>query len=101
MEMIWPLGLVVQTLTSNDDAEISICLMTLQKTHADTGFMHEAFHKDNPEKIHALVIRVGQYNFLGELILKVFRERLTFAGMISSTNISAPRLDPVVMKRKP
>lgn len=50
MEMIWPLGLIVQALTSTDDGEIRRCLTTLQKTHAGTGFMHEAFNKDDPKK---------------------------------------------------
>ena len=45
-----PLGLIVQGLTSTDDWEIRQCLITLQKTHAGTGFMHEAFNKDNPDK---------------------------------------------------
>jgi meiotically up-regulated gene 157 (Mug157) protein len=49
-DMIWPLGLIVQGLTGTNDQEIRQCLTTLQKTHAGTGFMHEAFNKDDPNK---------------------------------------------------
>ncbi len=47
VDMIWPLGIIVRGLTSNNEAEIKSCIATLQKTHAGTGFMHEAFHKDD------------------------------------------------------
>jgi meiotically up-regulated gene 157 (Mug157) protein len=47
MDMIWPLGIIMRGLTSNNDDEIVDCIRQLQKTHADTGFMHEAFHKNN------------------------------------------------------
>ena len=42
--MVWPLGLIMQALTSNDDQEVRQILLTLQKTHAGTGFIHEAFN---------------------------------------------------------
>jgi meiotically up-regulated gene 157 (Mug157) protein len=72
--MIWPLGLVVQALTSNEDAEIARCLATLQKTHAGTGFMHEAFSQDDPTKFTRSWFAWANTIF-GELILKVFHER--------------------------
>ncbi|HPC59294.1 MAG TPA: glycoside hydrolase family 125 protein [Verrucomicrobiota bacterium] len=74
MDMIWPLGLIVQGLTSTDDREIRRCLVTLQKTHAGTGFMHEAFHKDDPTKFTRAWFAWANTIF-GELILKVFQER--------------------------
>lgn len=74
MDMIWPLGLIVQGLTSTNDAEIRHCLTTLQKTHAGTGFMHEAFHKDDPTKFTRKWFAWANTIF-GELILKVYRER--------------------------
>jgi len=36
--------------TSTSDEEIKMCLRMLRDTDADTGFMHESFHKDNPSK---------------------------------------------------
>lgn len=74
MDMIWPLGLIVQGLTSNDDREIRRCLVTLQKTHAGTGFMHEAFHKDDPTKFTRAWFAWANTLF-GELVLKTFQER--------------------------
>jgi Metal-independent alpha-mannosidase (GH125) len=45
--MVWPLGVIIQGLTATSDQEIRQCLDTLQRTHAGTGFIHEAFHKDD------------------------------------------------------
>lgn len=50
MDMIWPLGISMRALTSNDDQEIITAVKTLIATHAGTGFMHESFHKDDPTK---------------------------------------------------
>jgi len=72
--MIWPLGLIVQGLTSTDDQEVRQCLLTLQKTHAGTGFMHEAFHKDDPNKFTRKWFAWANTIF-GELILKSYKER--------------------------
>jgi len=49
-DMIWPMSLSIRALTSKDPEEIKWCIQSLQKTHADTGFMHESFHKDDPAK---------------------------------------------------
>lgn len=46
--MIWPMSIIMRALTSNDENEIIQCISWLKNTHADTGFMHESFHKDNP-----------------------------------------------------
>jgi len=73
MGMIWPLGLIVQGLTSTDLAEIRHCLVTLQKTHAGTGFMHEAFNKDDPDKFTRSWFAWANTIF-GELVLKTFRQ---------------------------
>jgi uncharacterized protein len=73
-DMIWPLGVIVQGITSTDDQEIRQCLMTLQKTHAGTGFMHEAFHKDDPAKFTRSWFAWANTIF-GELVLKTYKER--------------------------
>jgi uncharacterized protein len=72
--MIWPLGLIVQGLTSTNDAEIKQCLTTLQKTHAGTGFMHEAFNKDDSTQFTRPWFAWANTIF-GELLLKTFNER--------------------------
>jgi uncharacterized protein len=74
MNMIWPLGLIVQGLTSTDDKEIKTCLTTLQKTHAGTGFMHEAFNKDDP-KIFTRSWFAWANTIFGELMLKTYKQR--------------------------
>jgi meiotically up-regulated gene 157 (Mug157) protein len=74
MDMIWPLGVVTEALTSLDDKEIQRCLQMLQTTHAGTGFMHEAFHKDNPNKFTRSWFAWANTIF-GELVLKTFNEK--------------------------
>jgi meiotically up-regulated gene 157 (Mug157) protein len=40
---VWPIGIIMRALTSEDAAEIAACLKLLKATHAGTGFMHESF----------------------------------------------------------
>lgn len=46
---IWPLGLIMQALTTDNDEEIISCLKMLKATHSETGFIHESFDVDNPK----------------------------------------------------
>ena len=50
VDMIWPLSLIIRGLTSNNDQEIKQSLDILQRSNAGTGFMHEAFHKNDAKK---------------------------------------------------
>ncbi len=74
IDMIWPLGIIMRALTSNDDKETLSCLKTLKNTHAGTGFMHESFHKDNPEKFTRKWFAWANTLF-GELIIKIHDEK--------------------------
>jgi len=74
MGMLWPLGLIVEALTSTDDAEIKRCLKTLQTTHAGTGFMHESFNENDPKDFTRSWFAWANTIF-GELILKVYKDR--------------------------
>ncbi len=74
MDMIWPLGLTMRALTSQDDEEIRFCLSSLKATHAGTGFMHESFHKDDPAKFTRSWFAWANTLF-GEMVMKVYRER--------------------------
>ena len=74
MDMIWPLSIIMRGLTSTDDTEIKMCLDTLQKTHAGTGFMHESFNKDDPKNFTRKWFAWANTIF-GEFIWKVYRER--------------------------
>ncbi|HBC86294.1 MAG TPA: metal-independent alpha-mannosidase [Lentisphaeria bacterium] len=71
---IWPLGLVMQALTSTDDREILYCLKTLKNTHAGTGFIHESFHVDNPKDFSRKWFAWANTIF-GELIVKLYENK--------------------------
>lgn len=47
MDYVWPMSIIMQAMTSTDEAEIDQCLEQLLTTDAETHFMHEAFHKDD------------------------------------------------------
>jgi len=72
-EKIWPMGIILRAMTSNDSNEITHCLRMLKNTHADTGFMHEAFHKDNPKDFNRAWFAWANTLF-GELIIKINKE---------------------------
>ena len=74
VDMIWHLSIIMRGLTSKNDEEIKYCLNLLQKSHADTGFMHEAFHKDNAKQFTRKWFAWANTLF-GEFILKVYREK--------------------------
>ncbi len=75
-DMIWPMSLILKALTTNNEAEIRYCVKTLRDTDANTGFMHESFHKDNPEKFTRSWFAWVNTLF-GELILKLVNEGKT------------------------
>jgi len=74
LNMIWPMALTVQAFTSSDAAEIRQCLRWLKTTHAGTGFMHEAFDKDDPARFTRAWFAWANSLF-GELIVKLSEER--------------------------
>ncbi|WP_136607507.1 glycoside hydrolase family 125 protein [Paenibacillus dokdonensis] len=47
---IWHISLAMQALTSIDAAEVQEIVDTILRTDADTGFMHEGFHVDDPSQ---------------------------------------------------
>jgi uncharacterized protein len=73
-EKIWPMGIILRAMTSGGKDEITHCLKLLKKTHAGTGFMHEAFHKDNPSDFNRKWFAWANTLF-GELIIKIYNER--------------------------
>ena len=50
MRAVWPLALVMQALTAEDDAERFDMLRVLLAGSTRTGFMHEAFDADDPTR---------------------------------------------------
>ena len=73
-ENIWPMGIILRGITSEDDSEIENCLRMLKETHADTGFMHESFHKDDPFDFSRSWFAWANTLF-GEFIIKVYNKR--------------------------
>ena len=69
-DIIWPMSIMMKAFTSQDDKEIEDCIRMLMKTDAGTGFMHESFNKDNPEKLTRAWF-AWQNTLFGELILKL------------------------------
>ncbi len=70
---IWPMSIIMRAMTSTDPKEIKQCLHWLKTTHADTGFMHESFNKDNPKEFTRKWFAWTNTLF-GELVLKVENE---------------------------
>ena len=74
LNMIWPMAIITQALTSTDESEIRQCLRWLKTTHAGTGFMHESFDKDDPTRFTRAWFAWANSLF-GELIIKLSQER--------------------------
>lgn len=72
-DMIWPMSIMMRAFTSTDDSEIRDCIVMLMNTDAGTGFMHESFHKDNPENFTRAWF-AWQNTLFGELILKLIHD---------------------------
>ena len=78
-QRIWPMGIILRAMTSTSDAEIAECLQMLKRTHAGTGFMHEAFNKDNPADYTRDWFAWANTLF-GELIVKLHDGRPQLLG---------------------
>ncbi|NQD69564.1 glycoside hydrolase family 125 protein [Sphingobacterium shayense] len=72
-DMIWPMSIIMRAFTSNDNQEIKTCIETLRKTHGDTGFMHESFHKDDPKNFTRHWFAWTNTLF-GELLWQTYKE---------------------------
>ena len=72
-DMVWPMSIMMKAFTSQDDEEIKECIRMLMATDAGTGFMHESFHKDNPEKFTRKWF-AWQNTLFGELIIKLIND---------------------------
>jgi meiotically up-regulated gene 157 (Mug157) protein len=49
-DMIWPMSQIIFALTSNSDPEIVRTIRMLQRSSANSGFMHESYHRDDPAR---------------------------------------------------
>ncbi|MDP1027649.1 glycoside hydrolase family 125 protein [Sphingomonas sp. KR1UV-12] len=71
---IWPMSLIVRALSARDDATILACLRMLKATHAGTGFIHEAFDRDDAAKFTREWFAWANGLF-GELIVRIAATR--------------------------
>ena len=67
-DMIWPMSIIMRAFTSKDDAEVKRCVEMLINTDAGMGYMHESFHKDDPNNYTRRWF-AWQNTLFGELIL--------------------------------
>lgn len=74
LNMIWPMTIIMQALTSNSDDVIKESLSMLKRTHGGTGFMHETFHKDDPKNFTRSWFAWANTLF-GELILTLYKTK--------------------------
>ncbi len=72
LNYIWPMSIIMRALTSTDKAEIAKCIQWLKSTHADTGFMHESFNKDDASDFTRKWFAWANTLF-GELMIKVYK----------------------------
>lgn len=72
-DMVWPMSIMMKAFTSTDDEEIAKCVKMLMDTDANTGFMHESFHKDDASEFTRPWF-AWQNTLFGELILKLIND---------------------------
>jgi meiotically up-regulated gene 157 (Mug157) protein len=72
--MTWPMSIIAQAMTSDNDDEIKYCLDLLIKSSAKTGFMHEAFNVNNVNDYTRSWFAWANGLF-GELVLQLVNER--------------------------
>lgn len=68
VEMIWPMSIMMRAFTAKSDKEVKKCVEMLMNTDADTGFIHESFHKDDAEEFTREWF-AWQNSLFGELIV--------------------------------
>lgn len=69
---VWPIAIVMQALTSKDEAEIKCCLEQLKRSHGGTYFMHESIDCNNVNDYTRSWFAWANTIF-GELLLKVWK----------------------------
>ncbi len=84
LDMIWPMGIIMRALTSSDETEIRFCLHMIKATHAGTGFMHEAFDKDDAKHFTRSWFAWANSLF-GELLVKLSEERPALLAKIDAS----------------
>lgn len=71
-DKFWPMATILQAMTSENPDEIRSCLSILKSTHANTYFIHESIHVDDPHKFTRHWFSWANSLF-GEMILGIER----------------------------
>ena len=66
----WPMAIITQAMTSDDDAEVQWCLDMLIRSSAGTGLMHEAFDVNDVDN-YTRTWFAWANGLLGELLLQL------------------------------
>lgn len=74
LDMIWPMSIIMRALTSSNETEIKNCITLLLNTHGGAGFMHESFHKNDPENFTRKWFAWANTIF-GELIIEIYHKK--------------------------
>jgi len=74
LNMIWPMSIIMQALTTHDENEIKTCLDILEKRMIDHGFMYESFHAYDPTRSTRPWFAWANSLF-GELIMTLIDEK--------------------------
>ena len=74
LNYIWPMSLIIQAMTSNDDSEIRSCLEILKASSAGTGWLHESFNKNDVTRFTRPWF-AWVNGLFGSLILQLAEER--------------------------
>jgi meiotically up-regulated gene 157 (Mug157) protein len=74
LDLISPGSLAMRGLTSADEAEIHTCVQSLKAAHAGTGYLPEAFHKNDAGKA-TQPKSAGANSLAGEFLWSVYQER--------------------------
>lgn len=75
-DMPWPMSIIMKAFTASSDEEIAHCIRLLMTTDANTGFIHESFHKDDASR-YSRPWFAWQNTLFGELILKLINDGKT------------------------
>ncbi|MGN0746551.1 MAG: glycoside hydrolase family 125 protein [Aristaeellaceae bacterium] len=70
---VWPIALCVQAMTATSVSEAAAILRMLLDTHAGTGFMHESFNPDAPERYTRAWFAWANSMF-GEMICQLYEQ---------------------------
>lgn len=73
-DMIWPLGIIIRGLTSDNDEEIKECIGMLKNSNAGTGFMHESFNKNDAANFSRKWFAWANTLF-GEFLWKIYKDK--------------------------